>query len=913
MKFFRVNVFYLAIFVPSFICAQNEASVWPVGSGKQINFQSGNFEISDFPGNPNARATICDKNGNLVLYTDGRTIWNKNHEIVLNGESLISDGAFQPNKPIFVPYPQKEGWYFLFYEEDYFTITRGKYDNALYYAEINTIANNGKGEVVRHKIKIHDNYHSGPTIAGYCNNSYYWLVNDRNDNTVIDKHIDQIYCYKIDENGVNAKPVINDFFDIGNSSGYRFSPNGDKFFFMLGGNSVDQKIITDFNFKTGELYNYRGIDFDYIWQKEFSPDSKLLYFFDKGNLIQLDVSFLNSLLIMNSADTILTLSSNAQTSYPGQDLRLGPDGKIYFSYTDIHIKKTKLGRINKPNIKGIACDVEIDFFTIDFNNFRFPEFVTSFFRDKHPEMMDEDIANAGLDIKICSGSSATLGSEETAKAFYTWTPMISLSEPFSAQTVFSPTKHHENPKTDSYVLRATDGNCWVNFDTTQVTVNPVPKKLPIDGSWSVCPFVVEVDYWTTGNNTNFQWLVDGGEIVSNPLKDSVKINWGETNKYASANVVSTNSFGCSDTAVFPVRINVELITESPKGPDRVCIAESKNVNYQIKNTNGSVYNWVPEKGEVVAGQGTNKVAINWLGEGTHQLTVEESSTTIDTICFGESNPLMVEVVNDSLEIELLNVFYNPEQIIILNYNSEKLSRTNHIAFLEIQDESGNTLKEMNVTGIDDGSFYYLPPVSFSYPAILNLKILNTCNEIFYSNPQQVIVLDGIENVVESTISLNWNINKYWENDDLENEIWFSENGNSNWRMVAKTEKNDFDFSRNGLTLTHFFKVYEHNKSRNTGSWSNTIKVEVEGKLLIPDVFTPNGDGINDEWKIRNVQFHPFQQALIYNRHGQVVYECKNEFIPWDGRINGEIIQGTYLYQITFDTENKKYGQVTVLQ
>jgi len=912
MKFFRVIFIFLVLNAPSLISAQKEASVWPVGSGKQINFQSGNFEYSDFPGNPNARATICDKDGNLVLYTDGRTVWNRFHEVVINGEKLISDELFQPEKPIFVPYPKKDGWYILFYSEDDYKIIQGKYNNALYYAEINANSNNGKGEIVRQKIKIHDNFHSGPTIAGYCDNSYYWLVNDRNDNTIIDKHIDRIDCYKIDENGVNHTPVISEDIDMGSSSQYRFSPDGDKLFFHYGSNSGPHAIV-DFNFKTGKLYNNRLMNLDLNWAREFSPDSHLFYYFAGSHLLQLDARVIDNVKIYQTIDTIYTFQTNSDITYPGIDMKLAPDGKIYFYYTDAVTKKNKLGKINKPNLKGLACEPELDLMNIDFYDFRFPDFVTSFLRDKNPVIMDEVLPDAGQNVTICSNSKTILGSGPDAGVFYQWSSETHINDPFSPQTLFSPQEFYDSPKYSDYTLRATDGNCWINFDTVHVNVNPVPKKLPIDGSWSVCPFVEEVDYWTTGNNTNFQWLVDGGEIVSNPLKDSVKINWGETNKYASANVVSTNNFGCSDMAVFPVRINVELITESPKGPDRVCIAESKNVNYKIKNTNGSVYNWVPEKGEVVAGQGTNKVAINWLGEGTHQLTVEESSTTIDTICFGESIPVMVEVVNDSLEIELLNVSYNPEQIIILNYNSEKLSRTNHIAFLEMQNESGNTLKEMNVTGIDDGSFYYLPPVSFSYPAILNLKILNTCNEIFYSNPQQVIVLDGIENVVKSTISLNWNINKYWESDDLENEIWFSENGKSNWKMVAKTEKNDFEFPLNGLTLTHFFKVYEHNKSQNTGSWSNTIKVEVEGKLLIPDVFTPNGDGINDEWKIRNVQFHPFQQAVIYNRHGQVVYECKNEFIPWDGRINGEIIQGTYLYQITFDSKNVKYGQVTVLQ
>ena len=912
MKSFRIIFFFLILLAPLLINAQKEASIWPVGSGKQINFQSGNFEFSDFPGNPNAKATICDKNGNLVLYTDGRTVWNKFHEVVKNGEKLISDELFQPEKPIFVPYPKKEGWYILFYGEDDYKIIQGKYNNALYYAEINSNANNGKGEVVRQKIKIHDNFHSGPTIAGYCDNSYYWLVNDRNDNTVIKKGIDRIYSYRIDENGVTHAPVISEDLDMGSSGLYRFSPDGDKLFFLYGGNSGPHA-IADFNFKTGKLYNYRLLNLDFSWAREFSPDSRLFYYFGGRYLLQLDAQIIDHDKIYQTIDTIYTFQQTVDITHPGMEMRLAPDGKIYFYYTDAVTKKNKLGRINKPNLKGLACEPELGLMNIESYDFRFPDFVTSFFRVKNTVIMDEVFPNAGPDIVMCSNSKTTLGIGEDAGVFYHWSPEAHIIDPFAPQTLLSPREFYNSPKYDNYVLRATDGNCWVNFDTAHVTVNPLPGKLPIDGSWSVCPFVEEVDYWTTGNNTNFQWLVDGGEIISEPSKDSVKINWGETNMVASASVVSTNNFGCSDTTVFPVRINVELITESPKGPDRVCIAESKNVDYQIKNTNGSVYNWVPKGGEVAAGQGTNKVAINWLEEGIHKLTVEETSVTIDTICFGESEPLNVEVVNDSLKIELINVSYNIEEIIILNYYSEKLRRTDHAAFLEIKDESGNVLKEINVTGLDDGSFFYLPPAPFSNPVILNLKILNTCNEIFYSNPQQVIVLDGIENVVESAISLNWNINQYWENDELEHEIWFSENGKSDWKMIVKTVENNFNYPLNGLSLTHFFRVFEHNKSRNTGSWSNTIKVEVEGKLLVPDVFTPNGDGINDEWEIRNVQFHPFQQAVIYNRYGQVIYECKNEFIPWDGRINGEIIQGTYLYQITFDAENIKYGQVTVLQ
>jgi len=96
----------------------------------------------------------------------------------------------------------------MFYEENAPSISLGQINNTLYFAEINMNANDGKGEVVRKSIKIHNKYHSGPTIAGYCNNSYYWLIIDRNDNTGVPDR-DRIFCYKIDENGVILTPKIN--------------------------------------------------------------------------------------------------------------------------------------------------------------------------------------------------------------------------------------------------------------------------------------------------------------------------------------------------------------------------------------------------------------------------------------------------------------------------------------------------------------------------------------------------------------------------------------------------------------------------------------------------------------------------------------------------------------------------------
>jgi len=907
----KFAIFLLLCFVSLFSNAQKEAAIWSVGSGLQFNFQSGKIEYSSFNGNNEVNSTICDKEGNLVLYTNGRTVWNRNNEILVNGEELIYRDAFAENSPIFIPNPKKDGWYFLIYDEDYHTHADFKIKNTLFYAEIDAKAYAGRGEIVRKKIKIHDNYHFGPTISGFCENSYYWLVIDRNENDTFVKY-DRIYFYKIDENGVNLTPKINCDLAIGSSGGYKFSPNGDKFYFAYS-TSVLQPSIADFNFKTGEMYNIRGVPYKVNYNVEFSPNSQLLYFFSNANLIQLDVA---SSGISYSADTILSLASSADNSNPGENLQLASDGKIYFSYFDVNNKKTKIGVINEPNKKGSACDVKTDIFTIKFYNFKLPKFVTSFFRDKHPEMQQEVFPKAGPDFEMCSNSSADIGVDENAKAFYLWSPSNDFVDPFSTKTIYQPNLTlYDSIQTKTLVLRATDGNCWLNFDTLKVKILPRARKLPVDGSWSVCPFVKEVDYWTVNDKNTLHWLVNGGTIVTNPSNDSVKINWGETNRNASVSVFSTNSYGCSsDTSVFPVRINVKLITETPIGASQLCIAESKNIPYQIINTNGSVYNWIAEKGEVKLGQGTNKVLVDWQGDGKHRLSVEETSTTIDTICFGASEPLIVDILNDSLKIKLEQVSFDQDNKLVIHYFSDKLRNYDHSLFLIIQNKSGETLKELNMYREFDGVLFYSPNTAELSAGLISLKVINSCHETFYSNPLQTIFLRGILSESGNSILLNWNINRFWENDRLEHEVWYSENGLDNWVLFANGKPGtEFDFPLNGLSLTYYFRIKEINRDKNLVTWSNKIEFHIIGDLTIPDVFTPNGDGINDGLEIENIRFHPFQKIIIYDRYGQVIYECNNEFIPWDGRINGNIIQGTYFYQIIFNPENKKYGKVTVLK
>ncbi|WP_158990276.1 gliding motility-associated C-terminal domain-containing protein [Mucilaginibacter sp. L196] len=69
-------------------------------------------------------------------------------------------------------------------------------------------------------------------------------------------------------------------------------------------------------------------------------------------------------------------------------------------------------------------------------------------------------------------------------------------------------------------------------------------------------------------------------------------------------------------------------------------------------------------------------------------------------------------------------------------------------------------------------------------------------------------------------------------------------------------------------------------------------------LSIPNTFTPNGDGINDTWEIKYLDYYPKSTVNIFNRWGQKVFSSIGYPTPWDGTYKGTVLpSGTYYYII----------------
>jgi len=91
---------------------------------------------------------------------------------------------------------------------------------------------------------------------------------------------------------------------------------------------------------------------------------------------------------------------------------------------------------------------------------------------------------------------------------------------------------------------------------------------------------------------------------------------------------------------------------------------------------------------------------------------------------------------------------------------------------------------------------------------------------------------------------------------------------------------------------------------------------VYDKIIIPNAFSPNGDGINDTWNIEPLDLFNDADLQVYNRYGQLVFRNVGYIKPWDGTRNGTPLPvSTYYYILDLKIKNEKpmTGSVTILR
>ena len=102
-----------------------------------------------------------------------------------------------------------------------------------------------------------------------------------------------------------------------------------------------------------------------------------------------------------------------------------------------------------------------------------------------------------------------------------------------------------------------------------------------------------------------------------------------------------------------------------------------------------------------------------------------------------------------------------------------------------------------------------------------------------------------------------------------------------------------------------FQIKAHSSDGNLVSYSNVISLQNDAIMLVPDAFTPNGDGINERFEVKSYFTDTFRM-LIYSRWGEVIFQSENALDGWDGTVKGKpAAPGYYLYKIEASTSTQQ--------
>lgn len=142
-----------------------------------------------------------------------------------------------------------------------------------------------------------------------------------------------------------------------------------------------------------------------------------------------------------------------------------------------------------------------------------------------------------------------------------------------------------------------------------------------------------------------------------------------------------------------------------------------------------------------------------------------------------------------------------------------------------------------------------------------------------------------------------------------------------WSIYKSTERivtrSDQDIRYTFYEPGSYRVVCSVNNASCTSDSSEVIINISESYLAVPNVFTPNGDGKNDEFRVAYRSIKEFH-CWVYNRWGKLVYEWTDPVKGWDGTINGRpAAEGAYYYVIralgTDAPKNASYTMKAVYQ
>ncbi|MEM7037821.1 MAG: hypothetical protein AAF570_12635 [Bacteroidota bacterium] len=550
-------------------CVNKQDNVWFFGVGQALDFNLQNPQAHAFNGasspSINARegtTTVCDPNGNLLFYSDGREVWNASHASVAGG---LMGGITATHAALSCPHPGDRETYYIF------TAADANNPDGMYFHDVSV----GGGNVVVSLPGIPVLDHNGQSLANsnrmseklalarHANCRDFWVI--AHDfvppNTQAMPNEGRLYySYLVDDNGFNAAQ-----FPVASITGRRHQGVGNPFN-RIGQISVSEQHdriaavihrdafvdVSDFDGQTGLLSNTISINVGAEYITEYGPvttghrlETYGCGFSPDGNFLYVTISEMNG---NNPVRSVIFQYGIASGTVPGTPIivqtaareygqvKPGPNGNVYVVRGDLeNFTFATIVEITNPNTTNpIATNL---------TNVRIPvrRGLPQTIPDYHVPKVD--IA----DVTLCAPGTGSLTAQPGYQGItYSVPPHLPFTYIWGDPN-FQTTATATNLATGTYNVTATDVNGCRAFDNGTLSVTTVPLTAVIQAPTGLCgnSLTMTANAFTTSTNLGYAWSTSPVDV-----QQSVTLTGLAPGTYTYNVTVTDLNSGCFDVASF---------------------------------------------------------------------------------------------------------------------------------------------------------------------------------------------------------------------------------------------------------------------------------------------------------------------------------------------------------------------------